>query len=77
MTFYNPKKPFRQVDLFLDNPIDFEQAYRRVRWFTFGGLRIPVASIDDLTAMKETTGRPRNQEDVHHLYEIRRHQGPR
>lgn len=76
MTFYDPKAPFRQVDLFLDNPVDFEQAYRRLCWFELRDIRIPVASIDDLIEMKARTNRPRDQEDLHHLKEIKTQKEP-
>lgn len=75
MTFHDPKAPFRQIDIFLENPIDFEQAYQRPRWFELRGVRVPVASIDDLIRMKSRTGRPRDQEDLHHLEEIKRQTG--
>ncbi len=75
MTFVDPKAPFRQVDIFLENPIDFEQAYPRRKLFELEGIRIPVASIDDLIQMKSGTDRSRDQEDIHHLREIKKQKG--
>lgn len=70
-TFVDPKVPFRNVDLFLENPVDFEQAYQQRRTFEIKGVSVPVASIDTLIQMKSGTGRPRDQEDIHHLQQIK------
>jgi hypothetical protein len=75
MTFYDPKAPFRQIDIFLENPLDFAHAYQRPRWFELRGVRVPVASIEDLIQMKSGTGRPRDQEDLHHLDAIKNQNG--
>jgi len=73
-TFIDPKSPLRHIDVFLENPIDFEQAYPRSRWFELKGIRMPVASIDDLIRIKSAAGRPRDIEDVLHLKEIKAQQ---
>lgn len=65
------KKPFKHVDIFLSNPIDFEEAYSRRAVMTIGGAKVSIASIDDLIKMKVSTGRPRDMEDVHHLERIK------
>lgn len=74
-TFTDPKVPFRQIDIFLENPIDFEQAYKRRRQFELEDIRVPAVSIDDLIQMKSGAARPRDQEDIHHLKEIKKQKG--
>ena len=69
-TFIDLKNPYKHIDIFLDNPIDFEGAYSRKKMITVGGIRIPIASIDDLIKMKQTAGRPRDLEDIKHLEKI-------
>ncbi len=70
-TFIHPKKPFKQIDIFLSNPIEFEEAYSRREAMTIGGAKVTIASIDDLIKMKTSTARPRDLEDVHHLERIK------
>ena len=74
-TFIDPKSPFRQVDIFLENPVDFGPTHLRCKVFELKGQRIPVASIDDLIRLKTGTGRPRDDEDIHHLKEIKAQEG--
>lgn len=70
-TFIDLKKPFKQIDIFLSNPIDFEEAYSRREVMTIGGAKVSIASIDDLIKMKAATARPRDMEDIHHLERIK------
>lgn len=70
-TFIDLKKPFKHIDIFLSNPIDFEEAYLRRELMTIGDVKLSIASIDDLIKMKSSTGRPRDIEDIHHLERIK------
>lgn len=70
-TFIDPKQPFKQVDIFLSNPLDFEQAYAQRQVITVGRTPISMISLDDLIRMKEAVGRPRDLEDVQHLHRIK------
>ena len=66
----DPKKPFRQVDIFLVNPMNFEEVHERREEMTVGGIRMAVVCMEDLIAMKSSAGRPRDFEDVDHLRKI-------
>ncbi len=66
-TFIDPKKPFKQIDIFLCNPIDFEEAYKRKTVMSVGGINMNIVSIDDLVKIKSFAGRPRDMEDISHL----------
>jgi hypothetical protein len=70
-TFIDLKKPFKQIDIFLSNAIDFEEAYSRREVMTIGGAKVNIASIDGLIKMKTATARPRDMEDIHHLERIK------
>ena len=74
-TFIDPKVPFRQIDIFLENPVDFEQAYKRRKQFELKNIQVPAVSIDDLIQMKSGAARPRDQEDIQHLREIKEQRG--
>ncbi len=70
-TFIDLKSPFKHIDIFLSNPIDFEDAYSRRETMVVGGIRINLASVDDLIRMKRSAGRPRDMEDINHLERIK------
>jgi len=70
-TFIDLKNPFRHIDIFLRNPIDFEGAYLRKEVITVGGIKLNIASMDDLIEMKMASGRPRDMEDINHLKRIK------
>lgn len=70
-TFIDLKNPFKHIDIFLNNPIDFKGAYSRKEVMMVGGIRINLTSIDDLIKMKHSAGRPRDMEDINHLERIK------
>ena len=69
-TFIDRLKLFKQIDIFLCNPIDFEDAYKRKVVMTIGDMKMNVIAIDDLIRIKSSAGRPRDLEDIHHLERI-------
>ncbi len=54
----------RQVDLFTENPMEFEGLWERSELLDLGGVSARVASIPDLIRRKERTGRPQDLEDI-------------
>lgn len=70
-TFIDLNEPFKHIDIFLSNPIDFEEAYTRKELMTIGGVKISIVSIDDLIELKSLSGRQRDVEDIDHLERIR------
>jgi len=70
-TFIDLKKPFRQIDVFLTNPMSFSEAFARRKVMAIGGITLSVACLDDLIEMKERAGRPRDLEDASHLKRIK------
>jgi hypothetical protein len=69
-TMRDPDDPLRQVDLFVNEPIPFEELWARSEPVALGALTVRVASIPDLVEMKRLAGRPLDAEDVIHLEEI-------
>lgn len=69
-TFIHPDTPFKMIDIFLDNPVDFDKAFERRTRLNIGGVAVDVASVEDLINMKTICGRPRDMEDVEHLRKI-------
>ncbi len=70
-TFIDPQNPFKHVDIFLSNPINFNKAYSGREVITAGDVKINIVSMDDLITMKRSSGRPRDLEDAKHLERIK------
>jgi hypothetical protein len=69
-TLRDPDDPLRQVDLFADEPVPFEELWRRAKLVRVGRVDVRVASIDDLVRLKELAGRPIDRDDIEHLRRI-------
>ena len=62
-SFVNPSRPSEMVDVVLKHDVDdIQVTTKRVR-----GRSVRVASIADLIAMKKSSGRPQDREDVRAL----------
>ena len=71
----HPEHMTHLLDVFVDHPIDFEEAFkRRKRISTDKGL-VSVACIEDLIALKKKAGRPQDDEDIRALKNIRKKNG--
>lgn len=68
----SPAHPTTEVDLFIEEPFPFDEACARAVWADLGDVRVPIASIADLVAMKRRAGRPQDLEDARLLEEIAR-----
>ena len=65
----NPSHP--TVDVLLRHDLDLDAALHRALRQTVDGVPITIASIEDMIALKENTGRRQDQDDVEHLRRIR------
>lgn len=70
-TMHDRADPLRQVDLFAEDPIPFEDLWSRAMVVDLDGVSIRVASVDDLITMETMAGRPRDLEDIQALLVIR------
>lgn len=62
-----------EIDLFLEPPFDFDQAYARAARFEIAdGTRATFVSIADLLAMKQSAGRPQDLQDIEGLRSLER-----
>lgn len=69
-SFYDPKRHTHLIDIFVENPIDFEEAYPRRMDSNIGNLKIPVISLDDLKKLKLLSGREQDIQDIKELEKI-------
>lgn len=58
LSLYDPDDPFREVDLFTVSPLPYEDLRLRASLVPLDGVDVPVASLDDLIAMKRAVARP-------------------
>lgn len=71
-SLHSDAHPATEIDVFLDLPLDFEQAYARSALSELlPGVAARFCSLDDLIAMKMKAGRPRDFEDVRQLQRLK------
>jgi len=70
-SLFHPERPFLLVDIFVDNPIEFEKADRAKETMETGGPKIPVIGVDDLITLKQKSGRKQDLSDIEALIKIK------
>lgn len=71
-SLYSPVNPLLILDLFVRDPIPFEDLWARSRAVDLGGVNIHVAAIDDLIAMKRAVARPQDLSDIEALEALKK-----
>jgi hypothetical protein len=71
-SFWSPAHPATSVDLFVEEPFDFEAAFARALHVDLDGTQVVVASIPDLVELKKRAGRPGDLEDIRALEALSR-----
>jgi predicted nucleotidyltransferase len=62
----------RSIDIFVEEPIPFDELWARSALVEIDDVEVHVASIDDLIVMKERAGRPQDIADIAQLQRLRR-----
>ncbi len=77
-TFLDPALPYRQIDVFLEDPLPFAALKAECTLEQGEGYAVPVASVEHLLAMKRKIPRPRSQDtlDIESLEQKRREKAP-
>lgn len=65
-SFWHPNSAF-SVDLFVEEPFDFDEVYERARAADLGGVPVSVVPIAELMEMKRNSGRGRDLVDLEEL----------
>jgi hypothetical protein len=76
-SMWDPANPMRSVDLFVDNPVDFEELWAGSELIPLVGTEVRVASIPDLIRLKQLAGRPEDRLDIEALETIMKRRGKR
>jgi hypothetical protein len=69
-SLWNPGGPL-EIDLFVRDPFDFGTAYARAVHVPLTSTETRVVALEDLIAMKQRVGRPRDLEDIEALRALR------
>lgn len=69
-SLWHPDHPGFALDLFIQEPFDFDAAYSRAVRVSLQEIQVTVVSRDDLVAMKRAAGRARDLEDIAALDEL-------
>lgn len=69
-TLYDENAPFFLVDIFVEEPFDFQTVYKKRKEIILDDIPIHLVPIDVLIEMKEKTGRPQDKADAYYLRKI-------
>ncbi|RMH54109.1 MAG: hypothetical protein D6679_14225 [Candidatus Hydrogenedentota bacterium] len=72
LTMWNPKDSLTEIEIFVQEPFPFEEAFARRFVARIGKTNVPVTAIEDLIALKRKASRKRDLEDIEVLERIRR-----
>jgi len=61
---WSPEHPATEIDIFVEEPFPFDEAYARAVRADLGTSTVTVASIEDLIALKRSAGRPKDLADI-------------
>jgi hypothetical protein len=63
-TWLHPQRPYEEIDVFLDNPIDFDIAFSRKSSLQVQDFTVLLASVSDLIELKRLAGREQDHSDI-------------
>jgi hypothetical protein len=77
-SLWDPAQPLREVEVFVESPISFEELWARSELVALSSLSVRIASIPDLIHLKSLAGRDEDRQDIEALRKIlaRRKQSP-
>lgn len=63
-SFQHPDDPYMVVDVMINNPIDFDEVYKRRKIVDKWGTKISLVPQEDLIKLKEIAGRNQDLSDI-------------
>ena len=76
-SMYHPDRIGMTVDLFVHQPIPYQDMYQRSVVMDLDGVKVRVCSIDDLITMKQQAGRHKDLADIEQLTKIKEYEKDR
>lgn len=70
LSFWKPNDPFKLIDVFIVNPIDFDEMNNEAITKLAFGIEIFIPSIKHLIMLKKISGRPEDLKDIELLKKI-------
>jgi hypothetical protein len=70
-SMWSSTHPALEIDLFVEEPFDFDEAYARALCVPLERTEITLVSLDDLLVLKRRAGRPLDHQDVAALESLR------
>lgn len=70
--FYKGENTYEEVDIVINSPVSFEEAYKKALEVSEKGLRFKVISPKDFVKMKKASGRDKDLEDIKKLKMVRK-----
>lgn len=75
LSLFSPDRPDTEIDLFVDEPLNFHQAIANAVLFELADdIALPVCSLADLIKLKRIAGRPQDLLDIQKLTELNQDQ---
>lgn len=71
-SLWNKDIPYRIIDVFVKDPIDFKELYRDKAEISMGEFKIPVVSIEHLIKLKQMAGRKQDISDIVSLRRVKK-----
>lgn len=71
LSFVRQEKPFHAIDVFTENPVDFEQCYQRRKIVYAKDVPISLRNIDDLIHIKSLGNRQQDLDDITSLTRVK------
>lgn len=72
-SMYSDLHPATEVDLFVKDPLGFDEAYgRAVTMEVASGIEATIVSLEDLLRLKRAAGRPEDHSDIEVLEQLQR-----
>lgn len=73
LSFWQDGAPIREIDVFVDNPIDFEELWeKRVSMPFTNGIEVNVVNIDHLIKLKQIAHRMQDVADIESLKKVKK-----
>lgn len=69
-SFWKPDDPFKLIDVFISNPIEFKEMDNEKIVKKAASIKIPIPSIKHLIALKKIAGRPEDLRDIELLEKL-------